>query len=151
MSRRRRKTSNVERKKFQMKELQCTTCDRLVEVDEDIVAVTCWECAVKRCPLEIKQKPEPSNEPRRPKGWRLYKVYVDEEKNVFHLGVEKPELKGTLEPTVIVVKPKKTRAEKDMEQAKKDAKLAAKFKKKQLAKKKDNEQKATASAALSAT
>lgn len=133
-----------------MKELQCSQCDRIEEVDESVVAVLCWECSVKRCPLEMKAKPQ-ENGIRRPKGYHLAKVFVDSEGNVFHKGVEQPELKGTLEPTVIKEKPKLTRAQKDEEQAKKDAKLAEKFKKKQLAKKKENEQKAAASTLLPAT
>jgi len=32
----------------------------------------------------------------RPRGWSLKKVFVDNDGNVFHKGVEQPELKGTI-------------------------------------------------------
>ena len=48
----------------------------------------------------------------RPAGWHFMKEYVDKDGNVFHKGVEKPELKGTLKPTVIEKKKRLTKREK---------------------------------------
>ena len=39
------------------------------------------------------------NNVKKPRGWHFRDVYVDNEGNVYHKGVEKPELKGTLSPT----------------------------------------------------
>ena len=41
------------------------------------------------------EKPDPI---AKPKGWALRKVFVDAEGNVYHKGVEQPELKGTISP-----------------------------------------------------
>ena len=35
----------------------------------------------------------------RPAGWHFMSEFVDKDGNVFHKGVEQPELKGTLKPT----------------------------------------------------
>jgi hypothetical protein len=40
---------------------------------------------------------------KKPRGWALYSVFVDEEGNVYHKGVIQSELKGSL-PTTIVKK-----------------------------------------------
>lgn len=49
----------------------------------------------------------------KPRGWHFLKCYVDPEGNYFEFGEEKPELKGTVEPT-FTAKPKepKPKAEK---------------------------------------
>jgi len=44
----------------------------------------------------------------RPRGWKLYSEFVDNDRNVFEFGVENPERKGTLPPTKVKKrKPKK--------------------------------------------
>ena len=46
----------------------------------------------------------------RPAGWHFMNEYVDADGNVFHKGVEQPDLKGTLPPTKVKpVKKKKTK------------------------------------------
>jgi len=127
------------KKTLTTKIIQCSNCDRKVSVDEDITSVKCWYCSTIKCPGPIiKQRTDaPPDEPKKPKGWHLTAVFVDSAGNVFHKGVEQPKLKGTLAATVI--KPKKTRAEKDAakaaKEAKKDAKLVKLYKKKQKLKK----------------
>lgn len=119
---RKSKYTENSRKPIQIKWLKCSTCDEEVEVEESVASVTCWRCAMKRTePPVIHQVKEKSDKPKKPKGYHLMKVYVDPEGNVFHKGKEQPELKGTLKPTPI--KLKKTMAQKDIEQQKKDAKL----------------------------
>jgi hypothetical protein len=50
-----------------------------------------------------------------PRGWKFKKVFVHSDGTVYHLGVEQPDLKGTLAPTPIEVKPKKSKHEKQRE------------------------------------
>jgi len=38
---------------------------------------------------------------KKPRGWHFMNEFVDSEGNVYHKGVEQPELKGTLTPTII--------------------------------------------------
>ena len=46
----------------------------------------------------------------RPAGWHFMAEFVDKDGNVFHKGVEQPDLKGTLPPTKVKpVKKKKTK------------------------------------------
>ena len=45
------------------------------------------------------------------------KEFVHSDGTVYHRGIEQPQLKGTLDPTAIVVKPKKTKAQKAQEKA----------------------------------
>ena len=41
------------------------------------------------------------NEVKKPRGWHFRDVFVDVEGNVYHKGVEQPDLKGTLESTIM--------------------------------------------------
>lgn len=50
-----------------------------------------------------------------PRGWKFKKVFVHSDGTVYHLGVEQPGLKGSLPPTVLEVKPKKSKHEKERE------------------------------------
>ena len=58
------------------------------------------------------KKGKSGNPTGRPKGWQWMNEYVDKEGNVFHKGVEQPELKGTVPVTVIKAKKKKKRLTK---------------------------------------
>ena len=89
----------------------CRHCqNEYVTVDEDIVAVSCSGCTVRRSlslmPMDTFFK---STKPKtgRPAGWHWMAEFVDKDGNVFHKGKEQPELKGTLKPTK--VKPRKKR------------------------------------------
>jgi hypothetical protein len=133
-----RKTKYTEssRSPIQLKWLKCATCDEDVQVEESVIDVTCWRCAMKKTePPVVRQDPTKKIGPHKPKGWQRMKVFVDIDGAVYYEGEEQPELKGTLPPTP--PKHKKTRAEKDAEQIKRDAKLAKLHKKKQELKKED--------------
>ena len=88
-----------------MKLLDCHKCGRWVEVDTEAKKVTCAYCVQLAIgfPEDI-EKPKSSG---RPAGWHFMNEFVDKDGNVFHKGKEQPELKGTLEPTI--VKPPKKR------------------------------------------
>ena len=75
-------------------------CDPVQNVGETATSVLCWKCFNKRVPYEGGLKKQSIG--RQP-GWHWMKEFVDKEGNVYHKGVEVPELKGTLPPT----KPKK--------------------------------------------
>ncbi len=61
-------------------------------------------------PKETKQaKPKTG----RPAGWHWMAEFVDKDGNVFHKGVEKPKLKGTLSPTKVKPKRKTKRRSKE--------------------------------------
>lgn len=49
------------------------------------------------------------------RGWRFMKQFVHADGTVYFRGVEQPNLKGTLDPTVIQPKQKKSKAEKKKE------------------------------------
>jgi hypothetical protein len=55
-----------------------------------------------------------------PRGWRFYKQFVHKDGRVFERGVENKNLKDTIESTVIEVKPKLSRYEKDMKNMDRD-------------------------------
>ena len=49
----------------------------------------------------------------RPAGWHFMNEFVDKDGNVFHKGVEQPDLKGTLPPTKVEPKKKTKRRTKE--------------------------------------
>ena len=49
----------------------------------------------------------------RPAGWHFMNEFVDKDGNVFHKGVEQPDLKGTLPPTKVDPKKKTKRRTKE--------------------------------------
>jgi len=116
------------------KSLYCK-CGRLVWVDSATEIVSCWKCTTTLAPPEarlLKTKEELQQELDNgyTKGWRLMGQFVHRDGTVYELGVEKPELKGTLEPTDIEAirnkrkKPRKTIREKNLEEEKKMEQLA---------------------------
>ena len=80
-------------------------------------------------PDTIKQQKKSSG---RPAGWHFMNEYVDKDGNVFHKGKEQPDLKGTLQPTIVKPRKKKKKLTAD----EKMFKLAAKHKRKRKLKKK---------------
>ena len=112
----------------------CKMCQsEYVSCDEDIVAVTCSHCVTKldmiKFPNTIKKQKVSSG---RPAGWHFMNEFVDKDGNVFHKGKEKPDLKGTLEPTK--VKPRKKRKKLTADQ--KLFKRVSDYKKRKKARKK---------------
>jgi len=78
--------------------MECQICyDPVPNIDESVGSVLCWECLNNRIPFED-EKPKRKSTGRQP-GWHWLKEFVDKNGNVYHKGVEVPELKGTLPPT----------------------------------------------------
>ena len=64
----------------------------------------------KMFPEKAKKKKNPWP---RPAGWHWMNEFVDKDGTVYHKGVEKPKLKGTLKPTKVVAKKKTKRRTKE--------------------------------------
>lgn len=100
--------------------LECKECGAPVHnVNNNTVSVVCWECVNKM----MREHEEPTKKKQStaqgyPKGWRFMKEFIHANGTVYHRGVEQPSLFGTLEPTPIIVKPKKSKAQKVQEKAK---------------------------------
>lgn len=78
-------------------------CDRYTKVGNNTVSVLCWKCTDSL----ILSMPETKKESKGyPRGWKFFSVFVDNDGNVFHKGIEQPALKGTLPVTVIQEKDK---------------------------------------------
>ena len=108
--------------------LQCCRCMKHQKVDIDTAKVTCSRCVVL---IDIAKFPDtlPKSWKKkttgRPPGWHWMNEFVDKDGNVFHIGKEQPDLKGTLKPTK--VKPPKKR--KKLSADEKLFKTAAAYKK----------------------
>jgi hypothetical protein len=106
-------------------------CNNWSKVANDTVKTLCWKCTAQLVPFEEKFVKKSD----KPRGWAFMKVYVHKDGTVYHKGVEQPELKGTLEPTVIKPKEKKPKltkgqkAEKQNEILKEIGKLKRQHKK----------------------
>lgn len=104
------------------KTLECIKCG--IDVpnrSSNATAVICWQCvneSVRQLEQPVKIKKAPAQ--GFPKGWRFMKEFVHADGNVFHKGVEQPDLKGTLPATQITPKApkvKKSKAQKAKEKA----------------------------------
>lgn len=98
-----------------MKTIECKECGTFVRVDESVEAITCWECVAES--LKAFESPIKKKLVGYPKGWKFMREFVHENGMVYHKGVEMPELKGTLPPTQVIAKPKKTKQQRKEEQA----------------------------------
>lgn len=154
-----RKFEKISHKEFQlmkertMKVVSCNKhCGNEVEVESHVEEATCWRCTTMLAPPEerlLKSREELQQEIDNgfPKGWRFMGQFVHQDGTVYERGVEKPELKGTLEPTDIEAlrkqrkKSKKTVREKNLEEEQHIQKLAKKHEKAKLEKEKAKIQK----------
>lgn len=122
---RRKKKESTDKKSFYVTE--CSICGNEIKVSKEATGGTCWRCLAKRVPPPPEKKEyKPTG---RPRGWKLYKEFVDKDGNVFHFGKEQPDLKGTLPPTEVEVKKKsKTKKSKKTKKEKEEAKLKEELK-----------------------
>ena len=80
------------------KYMACKICGQFTLVSEEATSVVCSTCVQEMTPYEPPKSKLKSDKPR---GWQWMNEYVHTDGTVYHKGVEKPDLKGTLEPTVI--------------------------------------------------
>ena len=104
--------------------LQCKSCYEYQKVEEHTKAITCSRCTMINA-LKLKPMDEffKSVKPKtgRPAGWHFMNEFVDKDGNVFHKGKEQPDLKGTLEPTIVKPRKKKKKLTADQKLFKKAA------------------------------
>ena len=98
-----------------MRALECKKCGRWVDnVGENAKTVICSYCVLGMVGMpEEKKSYTPTG---RPPGWHFMAEFVDKDGNVFHKGKEAKQLKGTLPPTKVIVKPKKKTKRRTKEQ-----------------------------------
>lgn len=97
-----------------MATVECQNCGALMHnMPASAKVKMCHQCICEEIypQLEIQAilKPKRTGYPR---GWKFKKVFVHLDGTVYHLGVEQPDLKGTLPSTPIESKPKKSKHEK---------------------------------------
>ena len=86
-----------ERKDAMYRYMECKICGQFEKCGEETTAITCHECVNEMCdPIETSYKKSD-----RPRGWTLMSEFVDKDGNVYHRGIEQPELKGTLKTTPV--------------------------------------------------
>ena len=94
--------------------IECSKCGAFCKVSKNATGVICSDCVLDML-IDLDQKTTVKKKVGYPKGWRFMKVFVHADGTVYYRGVEQPELKGKLEPTQIVEKPKKTKKQKQEE------------------------------------
>jgi len=99
-----------ENPEYTYKYMECKICGQFAKASEDTSSITCYECV-----QEMTEPPEINTNKNsgRPSGWHFMKEFVDKRGNVYHKGVEQPQLKGTLKPTEVVKKKKLSKKEKE--------------------------------------
>jgi|APSaa5957512535_1039671.scaffolds.fasta_scaffold181079_1 hypothetical protein len=85
-------------------------------VGDTAVAILCSRCTHALVPYEEKY----ARKSDKPRGWAFMKEYVHKDGTVYHKGKEQPDLKGTLEPTVIKKKDPKLKLTKGQKQQKRN-------------------------------
>jgi hypothetical protein len=90
--------------------MECKLCGQMELSSEGSISTTCHDCV-----REMTDPPEISTRGNTGKvsGWHFMKEFVDKNGNVYHRGVEQPQLKGKLEPTTIEKKNKLSKKEKE--------------------------------------
>ncbi|CAB4143430.1 hypothetical protein UFOVP450_137 [uncultured Caudovirales phage] len=93
--------------------VECQNCGALqTNVPAGTIVKMCFDCVREIVAPAYSQAPKKTGFP---KGWKFMKVFVYSDGTVYHKGVEQPTLKGTLDPTVIEPKIKKSKAQKAQE------------------------------------
>ncbi len=92
--------------------MSCKKCGQMAVAGEDATAVTCSDCVNEM--VEGPQFTARRTSSGRPAGWHFMAEYVDKDGNVFHKGEEQPDLKGTLEPSIVEKKEKISKQERSL-------------------------------------
>jgi hypothetical protein len=104
------------------KVMECKICGVAVpKVDPKTEEVTCYMCIfemLSEANESTSVKKVKGTKEGYPKGWRFMKEFVHSNGTVYHKGIEQPDLKGKVDATVIEVKPKKTKQQREEEKAK---------------------------------
>jgi len=85
--------------------MECKSCGQMAKASEESTSITCSQCVMEMWePVETNYKKSD-----RPRGWTLMGEFVDKDGNVYHSGIEQPELKDTLPITVVEKRSKPTK------------------------------------------
>ena len=103
-------------------------CYEEVLIDDNSLYGLCWRCTAVLAPPPEEKKPSGY-----PRGWKFMVEFVDKEGNVYHKGELQETLFGTLPPTELKEKEKKTRTKKKKDSL--DDKIISEFKKRVTTKK----------------
>ena len=89
----RKGTAWNEREGALYKFMECKRCGQMSRCGEDTQATTCSDCVAELVgPVETSTYIKSD----KPRGWTLMKEFVDKDGNVYHKGIEVPELKGSI-------------------------------------------------------
>jgi len=115
--------------------MECSVCGSFEShISKSSNSITCSVCLLRKT-LNLWNPFVNNSVNRKPKGWHWMKEFVDKDGNVYHKGIEVPELKGTLSPTKIKKTVKRKKKKKKESYEKKIKVLAKEYKKKQKLKK----------------
>lgn len=92
--------------------VECLKCGTLAIASSDADGVICWECIAEGLTALDKPKDKQTKSVGYPRGWKFMKEFVHSDGTVYHKGVVQEDLKGTITPTKIEVKVKKTKAQR---------------------------------------
>ena len=96
--------------------VECQNCGAIqTNVPQGTIIKMCFDCVREFIHTTIDSPKLAVKRTGYPKGWKFMKVFVYSDGTVYHKGVEQPTLKGTLDPTVIEPKIKKSKAQKAQE------------------------------------
>lgn len=96
------------KKQLQTHTVECKRCGAEKIASINVTGWTCSDCVIEMWDPE--SAPKAKKPTGFPKGWKFMREFVHENGTVYHRGEEQPDLKGTLDPTPIKVKPKDTRS-----------------------------------------
>ncbi len=96
--------------------VECQNCGALQpNVPAGTKIKMCFDCVREEIHTKIDSPIRVQRRTGYPKGWKFMKVFVYSDGTVYHKGIEQPELKGTLEPTKIEAKEKKSKVQRARE------------------------------------
>jgi len=93
--------------------IYCFDCGTPVKVSDDTIKVICSDCVSEMVDPPVMAKKKSGM----PRGWKFMNTFVDSDLNVYKKGILVPDLKGTMDQTIIEVKPRLTKAQKAQEQS----------------------------------
>lgn len=96
--------------------VECRNCGALQpKAPLNAIVLYCADCVIEMSRENDKAILPTQRKIGYPRGWKFKKVFVHSDGTVYHKGVEQPDLKGSLPPTPIVQKQKKSRIQKEKE------------------------------------
>ncbi|WWT39499.1 hypothetical protein [Microcystis phage Mel-JY01] len=99
-------------------------CKEHLMVDEKATGGLCWKCVAS-----LVAPPEEKKPSEFPRGWKLFKQFVDKNGNVYHKGILQEDLFGKFEPTVIEQKEKKETKKREKKRDTLDEKIMIEYRK----------------------